>query len=177
LEQKAMSVMGTFDALDKAKKAAELASQTALGVKDHASGLAAGARDQAAATVGGLKDLLVEKIADVKDAATSGVKEMVEGLSLHLPALGEAGYTLGEVSVELGIPPKVIATFASQPDITQERVDAVIAEHREAKVTIAILRALFTASRLQNGIKIAGMTPRGIALELGLVPSVIVKFA
>jgi hypothetical protein len=99
--------MGNFDALDKAKKAAERASQTALGV-----------RDQAALKVGGIKDLLVGKIADIKDAALSSVKEMVDDLNAHLPALREAGYALTEVSVELGIPPKVVATFVAQAAAT-----------------------------------------------------------
>ena len=168
--------MGTFDALDMAKKAAELASQTALGVKDQASGLAAGVREQTAAKVSGFKDLLVGKIAEVKDSALSGIEEMVDDINLHLPALGEAGYTLHEVAVEIGLTPKIVATFGSQPDITQERIDAVIAAHQEAKVTIALLRALFTAYKLQKSIKIAGMTPHGIELEIGLTPSVVVKF-
>ena len=186
--------MGTFDAIDKAKKAAERASQTALDVKEHAAAKAAGIRDltvskaeaasslaaevrgQAAAKMGGWKDALVEKIADVKDAAFDNVKQMVDDLNAYLPAIKEAGYTLTEVSVEVGLTPKVVSTFAARPDITQERIDAVIAERPDAKITAAILRSLFAAYKLQNAINIAGMKPHGIALEIGLTPSVAVKF-
>ena len=187
--------MSSFDALSKAKKAAELATQTAKGVKDHAatkavemrdltvskaqeaSDMAVAMRDQAATKVGGLKDLLVGKVADVKDAALSGIADMVADLNTRLPALREAGYTLNELSVQLGLPPKVVATFAAQPGITEERIEAVMEEHKEAKVTIALLRALYGAYKLQSALQIAGMKPRGIALEIGVTPAVEVKFA
>lgn len=190
----AKSAMGNFDAFDKAKKAAERASQTALGVKEQAASKAAGIRDltvskaqeatslasdvrgQAAAKVAGWKDVLADKVAEVKGAAFENVRGMVDDLNAYLPALGEAGYTLKEVSVEVGITPKVVAMFAARPDITQESVDAVIAEHAEAKVVVTILRALYAAYRMQNGINIAGMKPLGIALEIGVTPAVAVKF-
>jgi hypothetical protein len=184
-----------FDPLQTAKKVAEQAAQTAreaaeraasaaaeigdrTSVKaDEAAALVAGVRDHTAAKVGDFKDLVLGKIIEVKEAALSGIKELVDDLNQHLPALQEAGYTLSEVSVELALGPKVVATFAPRPDITQERVDAVIAEHRDAKVTVALLRALFAAYKLQSGLHIAGMKPRGICIEMGLPPGIVVKFA
>jgi hypothetical protein len=179
--------MGTLDALDKAKKVAEQARDqaavTAAGIRDltvskaqEASGLASDVRGQAAAMVDELKDALGEKIADVKDAALESVKRIAEDLNGYLPALGEAGYTLQEVSAEIGIAPKLLATFAARPDITQERIDVVIAEHADAKVLAVILRALYGAYKLQNSIDVAGMKPHGIVLTLGVTPSVAVKF-
>jgi hypothetical protein len=141
----------SFDPLQTAKKVAEQAT--------HATQAALG------------------KMGDIKEAALSKVREVVDDLNVHLPALREAGYTLSELAVELGLTPKVVATFTSQPDISQERVDAVIDQHKEAKAMIALLRALFSAYKLQNGLHIVGMKPRGIALEIGLVPAVVVKFA
>ena len=187
--------MGTFDALDKAKKAAERASQTAKEAKDQAavkaaeirdltvakaqeaSGLAADVRGQAAAKVDGWKHALAEKAIEIKDAALENVKEIANDLNAYLPALGEAGYTLHDVSVEVGIAPKFVATFGARPDITEENIETVIAAHADAKLVAVILRALYGAYKLQNSIKIAGMKPHGIALTLGLAPSVAVKFA
>jgi len=106
-----------------------------------------------------------------------GFKDLVDDFNAHLPALREAGYTVSEVAVELGLMPKMIATFSSAPDISQERIDAVVEEHKEAKMTVALLRALHAAYKLQSSIRIAGMAPRGIVLEIGVAPSVVVKFA
>jgi len=185
----------SFDPFQTAKKVAEQATQTALDVTgrvaaataelgekaairaDEAATLVAEARDHTAVRVGGVRDLVVGKIVDIKDAALSAVKDLVDDLNHHLPALQEAGYTLSEVAVEVALGPKVVATFTTRPDISEERVDAVIAAHKDAKVTVALLRALFAAYKLQNGLHIVGMRPRGIAVEMGLPPAIVVKFA
>ncbi len=175
--------MAQFDALNKAKKAAEQAAQAAKGMKEQAmqkSGeaatLAAGVRDQAQARVGDLKERLLGKVAEVKDAAIAGIKDLADDLSQRLPALREAGYTLNHVAFEVGISPKVKATFTAAPDISKERVDAVIEEHKDARVTVALLRALYGAYKLQSSIRIAGMSPLDIELELGVTPAAIVRF-
>ena len=179
--------MGTLDALDKAKKVAEQARDqaavTAAGIRDltvskaqEASELASDVRGQAVAKVDELKDALAEKIADVKDAALASAQQLAKDLNGYLPALGEAGYTIQEVSAEIGITPHILATFVARRDITQERIDAVIAEHADNKVLAVILRALYGAYKLQNSIDVAGMKPHGIVLTLGVTPSVAVKF-
>lgn len=184
-----------FDPLQKARKVAEQAAQAAIDAKgrlasataeigekaairaDEAASAMAGVRDQTAAKVGGVKDFIVGKDVDIKDTALSGVREIVDNLNLHLPALQEAGYTLTDVNVEMGLGPKVVATFASRPEITQENVDAVISEHQDSRVTVALLHALYAAYKLQNGLQVAGLKPRGISIEIGIPPSVAVKFA
>jgi hypothetical protein len=165
--------MGTLDALDKAKKVAEQARDqaavTAAGILDltvskaqEASDLASDVRGQAAAKVDELKGALGEKFAEVKDAALASVQQIAKDLNGYLPALGEAGYTLQELSAEVGI--------------TQEGIDTVIAENADNKILAVILRALYGAYKLQNSIDVAGMKPHGIELNLGLTPSVAVKF-
>jgi hypothetical protein len=187
--------MGSFDPFETAKHVAAQASQAArevtgraasaaaeIGEKaaarvDEAAVLAAGVREQTALHVGGIRELIVGKIVDIKDTALAGIKDLVDDFNQHLPALQEAGYTLSEVAIEVGLGPKVVATFACRPDISQERVNSVIAEHEGAKVTVALLRALFTAYRVQNAIHVVGLKPRGISVEIGLPPAVVVKFA
>src|SRR5262249_27561835 len=107
--------MAQFDALSKAKKAAEQAAQAAAGIKE-----------SAASRAGDLKDKLAGKVAEIKDAALVGIRDVVDDLNQHLPALREAGYTLTHVAVEVGIAPKVKATFTSAPDISEERIDAIV---------------------------------------------------
>jgi hypothetical protein len=187
--------MSTLDPLTKAKKLAEQVTQTALDVKEHAAmrageirdmaaskaeeavSLATGIREQTVAKMGDLMEILGNRIADMKGIAYTTIKEMVDDLNKHLPALREAGYAVSEVTVELGLPPKVVATFDCAAEISDERYQAVVEEHKEAKVTVLLLRAFYAARKLQDGIKIAGMKPHGIALEMGLMPSVMVKFA
>src|SRR5215471_19219906 len=175
--------MGTFDPLSKAKQLAEQATQTALEAKEHAAmrageirdmaaskaeeaaALATGLREHTVAKLGDLMEILGGRIADAKGVAFTTIKEMTDDLNKQLPALREAGYAVSEVSVELGLPPKVIATFTCAETISEERFHAVIEEHKEAKVTVLLLRAFYAAHKLQEGIKIAGMKPHAIALK------------
>ena len=152
-----------FDPLHQAaKKMAEQAAQVAAGATGRASDL---------------KDLVLNKIGDIKESTLAGVKDLVDDLNRHLPALQEAGYTLTELAIEMGLVPKVVATFSSRPDISQERIDAVIEEHKDAKVTVAMVRTLFAAYKLQSGLHIVGLKPRGICIEIGVAPAIVVKFA
>ena len=176
--------MAKFDALTKAKTAAESAAAKASELRDmaaqrseQAKSLAADVREQASSRVGELKERLSGKVAEIKDDAVAGIKDLADDLNARLPALREAGYTLTSVALEVGLAPKVKATFAAAPDISEERVDAVIEEHKDARVTVALLRALYGAYKLQNGIRIAGMKPCDIELELGVTPAAIVRFA
>jgi hypothetical protein len=176
--------MAKFDALTRAKTAAENAAaragelrEKAVQQAEQAKTLAADVREQASSRVGELKERLSGKVAEIKDAAVAGIKELADDLNAHLPALREAGYTLTHVALEIGIAPKIKAAFAAAPDISQERVDAVIEEHKEARATVAMLRALYAAYKLQNSIRIAGMKPCDIELEIGLTPAAIVRFA
>ncbi|HLK37866.1 MAG TPA: hypothetical protein VKU41_13990 [Polyangiaceae bacterium] len=154
--------MTNFDPLHAAKKVAEHAAQVAADATGRASDL---------------RELVRGKIGDIKESTLAGVKDLVDDFNRHLPALQEAGYTLTEVAVEMGLTPKIVATFSSRPDITQERIDAVVEEHRDAKVTVAMIRTLFAAYKLQNGLHIVGMKPRGICVEIGVAPAIVVKFA
>jgi hypothetical protein len=187
--------MPPFDPLTKAKKAAEIAAQAAAGMKvgaaakatelrdkatsrtEEAASLAAGIRDQASSRVGDLKERLAGKVTEIKEAAVAGIKDLADDLNQRLPALCEAGYTLTHVAFEIGLAPKVKATFSAAPDISQERVDAVIEEHKDARVTVALIRALYGAYKLQSSIRIAGMKPLDIELEIGVTPAAIVRFA
>jgi hypothetical protein len=173
-----------FDALTKARTAAENAAAKAGELREKAAqqaeqakNLAADMREQASSRVGDLKERVSGKVAEIKDAAVAGIKDLADDLNAHLPALREAGYTLTHVALEIGISPKVKASFAAAPDISQERVDAVIEEHKEARATVAMLRALYGAYKLQNAIRIAGMKPCDIELEIGVTPAAIIRFA
>jgi hypothetical protein len=176
--------MAQFDALGKAKKAAEQAAATATSLREkatlkteEAATLAASVRDQASSRMGDLRERLTGKVAEIKESAVSGIKDLADDLNQRLPALREAGYTLTHVALEVGIAPKIKATFSAAPDISQERIDAVIEEHKDARVTVALLKALYGAYKLQGSIRIGGMRPLDIELELGLTPAAIVRFA
>ncbi|HVY46690.1 MAG TPA: hypothetical protein VHB21_12465 [Minicystis sp.] len=190
-----MAEIGMFD---KAKQMKEQAAQKAAELKEQAASKATNLKDAAMTKAGEVtdtvssragqmkesvatkasevKESVAQAAADAKDASVAKIKETVEDFNASLPVLREAGYQVSEVDIALGIPPKISASVTASSAVTPEHVEEVLAEHAERKFTVALVKALFAAWKLQNGIAIVGMKPRGMTIELGLIPSVTIKF-
>lgn len=154
------------DVFERARRAKEQAASVAAGLKDSA-------RDK----LDGARDLLASGAADLMDASLARIKETLADLSATLPALKEAGYTLTDVSVSIGVPPRIVGAFHAADDVSVEAATKVIDANADRKLTVFLIRALLQARKLQTSVEIAGMKPRGISVEIGLAPSVVVKFA
>lgn len=190
--------MADFGMLDKAKQMKEQAAQKAAELKEQATNKAGALKESVAITAGGMKESVATKAgemkesvsnkagemkdsalqvaADVKDAGLNKAKETIDDFNAALPVIRQAGYTVSEVDIALGIPPKISCSVNAAPDLTAERVEAVLAEHADKKFTVVLVKALFQAWKLQNGIHIVGMKPRNMGIELGLIPAVTIKF-
>ena len=89
----------------------------------------------------------------------------------------EAGYALNSVDLGIGLPPKVSATFLASDEVSAENVERLMTEHASKKLTLHLVRSLHRAWQLQRKITIVGLQPKGLSVEIGLSPSVTVKFA
>jgi hypothetical protein len=158
--------MSESDVVERARRAREQALSAAAGLKG-----------AVASKVGDAKDLVASGVADLRDASMAKVREAMDDLNGTLPALREAGYTLTEVSVTIGLPPTIVASFHSSDAVSEETTARVLEEHKDRKLTVFLVKTLLQAWKLQNNIAIAGMKPRAINVELGIAPSVAVKFA
>jgi hypothetical protein len=169
--------------LDKAKAATGSAAQRAAELKEHAAGVASSVAERATSlgeqTTGIASDLR-ERAATVSaaltDAVVDGAKFALNDFNAALPVLKRAGYTVSEVSVELGVPPKIVAVFALAEVVPDDQVERMLQEYADAKLATMLVRALVRAHKLQLAINIGGLHPKGIALEIGFAPSVVIKF-
>jgi hypothetical protein len=158
--------MAEFDVLDKVRRAREQAASTATGLRDAVS-----------ERVGDARDLLASGAADLRDASVAKMRETLEEFNATLPALREAGYSLTGVSVTVGVPPKIVASFGTSDAVTEESTARVIEENKDHKLVVFLVRTLYEAWKLQMSVHLVGMKPRGIAVEIGLTPRVTVNFA
>jgi hypothetical protein len=123
--------------------------------------------DKAMQTAAGLKDKVGDPSARVGDA----IFDVVSSLNDSLPHLAKAGYTMDEVEIEVGVPPKLIPHFT---------VDGALAENAEQVLTdlegniigSALFKALLKAAALQQKIVINDMSFSRVEIQLGLVPAV-----
>jgi hypothetical protein len=141
-------------------------------VASRAADLATDLHEQAASKAAALS----EQATKLRDAGTNKVVEAIDGFNAALPIVREAGYDLSEVTVELGLPPRLVASFTVANEVSVEQFEELIANHAERKFAILLLKALREAWKIQSRIHIIGMTPRGMSVELGLTPSVTIKF-
>jgi hypothetical protein len=94
-----------------------------------------------------------------------------------LPALREVGYTLDGMNIDLGVPPKIVANFSGGDSAPDEKVEELLKENAGHDLTVLLVKSIHQATKLQARITIKGLRPRGLSIEIGLVPKVVVKFA
>jgi hypothetical protein len=112
------------------------------------------------------------------ELANAGVAKVREILSLFneaLPLLEEAGCTPSGVDVDVGLPPKVVANFATN-EVSEEAIARITAENPERKLACAILKALAKGARLQRGVEIGRLRASTLAVEIGLAPCLKLSF-
>ena len=123
--------------------------------------------DKAKQTAADVKDKVGDPSGKVGDAILAVVKDLNDAL----PHLSKAGYTMDELEIEVGIPPKLIPHFS---------VDETLAENTEQSLTdlegntvgYVLFKALLKAADLQQKIVINDMSFARIEIELGLIPVV-----
>ena len=156
--------------LDRAK-AVKVQAQSSV------SGLASRASEVANTAAGDLKGQVAAKASELKDASVAKLVETLGDFNSALPVIREAGYTLSSVEIGIGLPPKVTASFAVLTNVSTETVERLLVEHAERTFTVLLLKSLHQAWQIHNQVKIVGLQPEGLSVEIGLIPVVTIKFA
>ena len=123
--------------------------------------------DKAMQTAAGLKDKVGDPSARVRDA----ILDVVSSLNDSLPHLAKAGYTMDELEIEIGVPPKLIPHFTVEGALV-ENAEQVLTDLEGNIIGSALLKALLKAAALQQKIVINGMSFSRVEIQLGLVPAV-----
>ena len=170
--------------LDKAKEVTTSAAVRASELRDHATDAAtnvteraaASLRDQTSDLAAELRERTAVLSASVAEATIGRIKAAIADFNAALPIIALAGYVVSEVAVELGIPPKIVASFASGEAVPDDQVEEMLAQHEDALLATTLVRALMSARKLQYATKIGGLRPKGLAITIGISPAVVVKF-
>jgi len=123
-----------------------------------------------------VKGQLLEQAAEIREAGINRLNQTLADFNAALPVLHEAGYVLDAVNLGLGIPPKIVAMFSVGAPVTEEKFQQLVTENEDRKVTVALMRSIHEATKLQSQIKIKGLRPSSLAVELGLIPEIGVRF-
>ena len=112
---------------------------------------------------------------ELADAGVAKVHEMLGLFNAALPLLEEAGCRPSGVEVEITLPPKVVAYFATA-DVSEVAIARITAEHPDKTLACAILKALATGARLQRAMNVGRLPASTLAVEIGLPPCLKLSF-
>ena len=114
---------------------------------------------------------------NLQEAGLNAANELVAEFNQSLPLIPEAGYRLREFEVELGLPPKAKAHFELIETISPEEQAVILVKAKAlGRMSDLVFSALFKAHQLQNTIKLGNLKMKEIEIEIGIIPSVIIKF-
>ncbi len=151
--------------IEKAKEATGATAEKAAALKGRAS-----------SAVSDLTELAAAKAGAALDASFGQVTQAVADFNAALPIVREAGYTLDAVTVEVSISPKIVASFGVAEVLSQEETERIAQEHAESELAVMIIRTLHRAGKVQSALTVGGLRPLGLAISIGLSPSVSIKF-
>lgn len=168
--------MPDFKVLEKARQMQEAAAAKAKELAEHAPERAGEINDMAGERAAQIRERVTGTVSETMDAGFAKLNSVIEDLNAALPVLQEAGYPVDLVEIELGISPKVAIRFATKLGVKEERFNALLQEHAEHRMTFMLLNSLARAKKLQSGIRIAGLKPKGIEIEIGVMPEIVLRF-
>ena len=112
------------------------------------------------------------------ELATAGVAKVHEMLGMFnaaLPLLEEAGCRPCGAEVEITLPPKLVAYFATS-DVSEEAIARITAAHPDKTLACAILKTLAHGARLQRAMNVSRLPASTLAVEIGLPPCLKLSF-
>ena len=116
------------------------------------------------------------KAGEIFDAGFDQLTQAVADFNATLPIVREAGYALGDMTVEMSISPKITASFTVAEALSDEQTERIAQDHGDSKLAVMIVRTLHRAGKLQSAITVGGLRPMGLSIGIGLSPSVVIKF-
>lgn len=133
-------------------------------------------RDQTVELSSDVRERLTSMSFDVADSTVARVTAVLAEFNAALPILKLAGYSVGDISVDLGLPPKMTANFSTEETVADEVIEEMLGQHENAALASMLVRALMRARKVQDSVTVGGLRPKGLALNIGLVPSVTIRF-
>jgi len=112
---------------------------------------------------------------DLSSLGTEKINESIKQIRDVLPLAKDAGYSLSEIEIEVGMPPTIIIHF--QVGSGNDSIENILPKVQEdSKIGYSILKGLLFASKVQESLKLKDEKLQEVEIELGIPPKVVVHF-
>ena len=117
-------------------------------------------------------------IAKEKTGSFGGDKltELADSVNSAIPIITQAGFSVEQITITLGIPPKAILRARVVRELTDEEYDALVQSVGEQVVTSLVAGTFLKAAALQRSFRIGTMLSSHIEIELSPLPAVRMLF-
>ena len=107
----------------------------------------------------------------VQDWSTNKLNAALEEFYSYIPIFREAGFDVSQVSVEVGLIPKLDATFSQTRVLTQEEQQNVLKTQEKKYVLCFLLRSLFAV----HNMKLSRFSLSSVTMSLSIPPHTILS--
>jgi len=108
----------------------------------------------------------------VADLGTQKAAETLDQANLLLKLLQDAGYQVGEVDVELSVPPSISVTLKTGPMLSDSKLDSIYEANKGNDALALILSGLIQANKLRDKVKLETIELKDTKIVLKATPSI-----
>jgi hypothetical protein len=108
----------------------------------------------------------------VADLGAQRATETLDQANLLLKLLEDAGYQVGEVDVELGVPPAISVTLKTGPMLSDSKLDSIYEANKGNDALALVLGGLIQANKLRDKVKLETIELKDTKIVLKATPSI-----
>jgi hypothetical protein len=104
-------------------------------------------------------------------------REILLQANLLLQLLQSAGYGIGSLEIELGVPPKITIKLRTGPAVKEEKLAAILREQADKKVITGIVASLIQANRLRDSVTVETLELGEVQIILAATPNITMQWS
>jgi hypothetical protein len=108
----------------------------------------------------------------VADLGAQKAAETLDQANLLLKLLQDAGYQVGDVDVDLGVPPAISITLKTGPTMSDSKLDSIYEANKGNDALALVLGGLIQANKLRDKVKLETIELKDTKIVLKATPSI-----
>ena len=108
----------------------------------------------------------------VAEVGAQKATETLDQANLLLKLLQDAGYQVGEVDVELGVPPAISVTLKTGAMLSDSKLDSIYEANKGNDALALVLGGLIQANKLRDKVKLETIELKDTKIVLRATPSI-----
>ena len=108
----------------------------------------------------------------VADLGAQKAAETLDQANLLLKLLQDAGYRVGDVDVDLGVPPAISISLKTGPMTSDAKMDSIYEANKGNDVLALVLGGLIQANKLRDKVKLETIELKDTKIVLKATPSI-----